>query len=53
MHLYSGPLSLFGRKVEIALAEKSIAFDRVMVPFTQSKGYRPKHEAVLAANPKG
>ena len=24
-----------------------------MVPFTQTKGYSPKHEAVLAANPKG
>ena len=31
---YSGPLSLFSRKVEIVLAEKALAFDRVMVPFT-------------------
>jgi glutathione S-transferase len=53
MHLYSGPLSLFARKVEIALAEKRLAFTRTMVPFTQTEGYRPKHEAVLAANPKG
>jgi glutathione S-transferase len=53
MHLYSGPLSLFARKVEIALAEKGIAFTRTMVPFTQTEGYRPKHPAVLAANPKG
>lgn len=52
MHLYSGPLSLFARKVEIALAEKGLAFTRTMVPFTQTEGYRPKHEAVLAANPK-
>lgn len=53
MHLYSGPLSLFARKVEIALGEKRLAYTRTMVPFTQTEGYRPKHEAVLAANPKG
>ena len=52
MLLYSGPLSLFSRKVEIALAEKGVGFDRVLVPFTQTKGYAPKHPAVLAANPK-
>lgn len=53
MHLYSGPLSLFARKVEVALAEKGLVFARTMVAFTQTEGYRPKHEAVLAANPKG
>jgi glutathione S-transferase len=53
MLLYSGPLSLFSRKVEIVLAEKNLAFDRVLVPFSQTKGYAPKHPAVLAANPKG
>jgi len=53
MKLYSGPLSLFARKVEIALGEKGLAFEREMVPFTQEKGYQPKHPAVLAANPKG
>lgn len=53
MRLYSGPLSLFARKVEIALGEKGLAFERVMVPFTQSAGYSPKHPGVLAANPKG
>src|SRR5262249_29466252 len=53
MKLYSGPLSLFSRKVEIALGEKGIAFEREMVPFTQERGYQPKHPAVLAANPKG
>jgi glutathione S-transferase len=52
MLLYSGPLSLFSRKVEIALAEKGVSFDRVLVPFTQTRGYAPKHPAVLAANPK-
>jgi glutathione S-transferase len=53
MKLYSGPLSLFARKVEIALREKALAFDREMVPFSQAAGYAPKHPAVLAANPKG
>jgi len=53
MKLYSGPLSLFARKVEIALREKGLDFDRVMVPFTQAEGYFPKHPDVLRANPKG
>ena len=52
MLLYSAPLSLFSRKVEIALVEKGVSFDRVLVPFTQTKGYAPKHPAVIAANPK-
>jgi glutathione S-transferase len=58
MKLYSGPLSLFARKVEIALEEKGLheaagAYAREMVPFNQQVGYQPKHPAVLAANPKG
>lgn len=53
MKLYSGPLSLFSRKVEIVLAEKGLAYERVMVPFNQAEGYFPKHPDVLAANPKG
>jgi glutathione S-transferase len=53
MKLYSGPLSLFSRKVEIALHEKGLAFERVQVAFSQTKGYSPKHPDVLAANPKG
>jgi glutathione S-transferase len=53
MHLYSGLLSLFGRKVEIALREKGLRYICTMVPFSQTAGYAPKHEAVLAANPKG
>src|SRR5215470_1059482 len=52
MKLYSGPLSLFSRKVEIALHEKGLIFEREMVPFSQAKGYQPKHPAVIAANPK-
>lgn len=53
MRLYSGPLSLFSRKVEIALHEKAIAFERVEVAFTQTEGYSPKAPEVVAANPKG
>ena len=55
MKLYSGPLSLFARKVEIALTEKGLfeSCAREMVPFNQQVGYQPKHPAVLAANPKG
>ncbi|HEX7060750.1 MAG TPA: glutathione S-transferase family protein [Woeseiaceae bacterium] len=53
MKLYTGPLSLFARKVEIALLEKGRPFEREIVPFSQTKGYNPKHPDVLAANPKG
>lgn len=49
---YSGPISYFARKAEIALGEKGLAFERIMVPFTQAEGYQPKHPDVLAANPK-
>jgi len=53
MKLYSGALSLFSRKVEIALREKDLPFERIGVPFSQTRGYSPKHPDVLAANPKG
>jgi glutathione S-transferase len=53
MKLYSGPLSLFSRKVEIALGEKGLDYERIGVPFTQTRGYSPKHPDVLAVNPKG
>ena len=53
MHIYSGPVSLFSRKVEIALAEKGLAYTSTIVPFSQTQGYSPRHEAVLAVNPKG
>lgn len=53
MILYSGPLSLFARKIEIALAEKNLEYERVMVPFTQTAGYAPKNPDVLRVNPKG
>jgi len=52
MKLYSAPLSLFSRKVEIALREKAIDFEREMVPFSQAAGYEPRHPVVLAVNPK-
>lgn len=50
--LYSGPLSLFSRKVEIALREKGLPFERIMAPFSQSAGYEPRHPEVVALNPK-
>jgi glutathione S-transferase len=53
MRLYSASLTLFGKKIEIALAEKGLAYERVLVPFNQAVGYSPKHPDVLAANPKG
>jgi glutathione S-transferase len=53
MKLYSGPVSLFSRKVEIALHEKGLSFERIQVPFSQTTGYSPRDPAVLAANPKG
>jgi glutathione S-transferase len=49
--LYVGPLSLFSRKVEIALREKGLLYARELVPFSQAQGYSPKHPAVVAANP--
>jgi glutathione S-transferase len=53
MLLYSGPLSLFARKVEIALGVKQLDYERIVVPFTQTGGYAPKHPEVLRINPKG
>jgi glutathione S-transferase len=49
--LYVGPLSLYSRKVEIALREKGLPYQLELVPFTQAQGYSPKHPAVIAANP--
>ncbi|NOJ44316.1 glutathione S-transferase family protein [Bradyrhizobium sp. WSM 1791] len=51
MWLFSGPLSMFGAKVQIALHEKNIDFELVMVSFTMKEGYAPKHP-VLRINPK-
>ena len=52
MRLYSGPLSMFGAKVEIALREKGIEFELTMVAFDRERGYEPKHPEVLRVNPK-
>ena len=52
MKLYSGPLSMFGAKVQIAAIEKQLAFDLEMVPFNMQDGYSPKHPEVLRINPK-
>jgi len=50
--IYSGPLSMFGAKVEIAALEKRLDFDLVMVPYDSQQGYHPKHPEVLRINPK-
>jgi len=50
--LYSGPLSMFGAKVQIAALEKGIDFELVMVPYDSARGYDPKHPEVLRINPK-
>jgi glutathione S-transferase len=52
MRLYSGPLSMFGAKAEIALREKGQNFELVMVPFIKGDRYEPKHPEVLRVNPK-
>ena len=52
MKLYSGPLSMFGAKAEIALREKGITFELEMVPFEMKTLYEPKHPEVLRINPK-
>jgi glutathione S-transferase len=52
MKILSGPLSMFGAKVEIAAREKAINFALVMVPFDPARGYDPKHPDVLRINPK-
>jgi glutathione S-transferase len=53
MRLFSGPLSMFGAKAQIAAHEKHIDFELVMVPFTMKARYEPKHPEVLRINPKG
>jgi hypothetical protein len=51
--LYSGPLSMFGAKAQIAALEKGLDFDLVMVSYDSKSGYSPKHPDVLRINPKG
>lgn len=50
--LYSGPLSMFGAKAQIAALEKGLGFDLVMVDYDSARGYDPKHPEVLRINPK-
>jgi glutathione S-transferase len=52
LRLYSGPLSMFGAKAEIALREKGLDFELVMVPFDMQRLYEPKHPEILRINPK-
>ncbi len=52
MKLYSGPLSMFGAKAEIALREKGVDFELVMVRFEMKTLYQPKHPEVARINPK-
>lgn len=53
MRLYSGPMSMFGAKVEIAIKEKRLDCEVVMVPFGLAERYEPKNPDVLRINPKG
>jgi glutathione S-transferase len=50
--MYSGPLSMFGAKAEIAAAEKGLACEREFVPFSLQRLYDPKHPEVARINPK-
>jgi glutathione S-transferase len=52
MKLFTGPLSMFGAKAQIAALEKGIVFETVMVPFDRDDNYEPKHPEVLRINPK-
>ena len=49
--ILSGPLSMFGAKVQIAALEKGVDFELIMVPFTKGDAYEPKHPDVLRINP--
>lgn len=52
MQLFTGPLSMFGAKAEIAVREKGLTFEQVMVPFDRDDRYQPRHPEVLRINPK-
>lgn len=41
MKIFSGPLSMFGAKAQIALLEKGIDATLVMVPYSTEAGYNP------------
>jgi glutathione S-transferase len=50
--LYSGPVSMFGAKAEIAVLEKGYDCRREHVPFSLATLYDPKHPDVARINPK-
>ena len=52
MKLYTGPLSAFGTKAEIAIAEKGLACETEFVPFTLRTRYSQLHAEVARINPK-
>jgi glutathione S-transferase len=52
IHLYSGPLSMFGAKAQIAALEKRLDVAVTLVPFDMRTLYEPKHPEVLRINPK-
>lgn len=52
MRLFSGPLSMFGAKAQIAALEKGLDFELVMVSFEMKRLYEPKHPEVVRINPK-
>ena len=52
LRLFSGPLSMFGAKAQIAALEKDLDFELVTVPFDMNRLYEPKHPEVLRINPK-
>jgi glutathione S-transferase len=51
MKLFSGPMSMLGAKVEIALHEKRIPSYLELVAFDMVRCYDPKHPEVLRVNP--
>ncbi|MGD2131935.1 MAG: glutathione S-transferase family protein [Maricaulaceae bacterium] len=53
MKLYTGPLSMFGGKAEIAVHEKALACEIEHVPHNLRTRYDPKHPEVVRINPKG
>ena len=52
LRLFSGPLSMFKAKAQIAVLEKGLACEVVMVPFDMDRLYEPKHREVMQINPK-
>ncbi len=52
MKLISAPLSMFGKKAEIAVLEKAVSFELEFAPFSFERFYEPKHPDVLRINPK-